>query len=300
MNDPPIDRLRDQSRRTDEAALSAFELGARAHAHVARRARAVLMFATLAVGMSLVTTVVREPRAAAQVARMTAAHAATEAAPAAMAAPFVAMQPAVTPVVDLSSGTTSATARVLSIIDRIRSNLRSSTYRHTLRVNERVGLYDFDCSAMASWILSRSAPRALATVGGGRPLAVDFFRTIVRAPADRPRSGWQRVARVIDARPGDVLAWQRPRWFPSHNTGHVAFVVGDPEPFANGVLLRIADASSYNHEDDSRGGSTGFGTGVILVTTDPATGEGTGYGWFGRGSGEWVVPTPVVIGRPQS
>ena len=44
--------------------------------------------------------------------------------------------------------------------------------------------------------------------------------------------------------------------------------------------------------------STGFGTGIILITTDPLTGEGTGYGWFGRLSGEWIVPTPVAIGRP--
>ncbi len=194
--------------------------------------------------------------------------------------------------------TADASLRVLTIIQRIQQNLRSSTYRHVLHVDERVGLYDFDCSAMASWILARSAPRALATVGGARPLAVDFYRTILRAPANRPRAGWQRVARIADAHPGDVLAWQRPRWFPSHNTGHVAFVIGEPVPFENGVLIRIADASSYNHEEDSRAGGTGFGTGIILVTVDPATGEGTGYGWFGRMSGEWIVPTPVVIGRP--
>lgn len=196
--------------------------------------------------------------------------------------------------------TATAPIRVVSVIAGIRQNLRVSSYQHSLRVDEHAGRYDFDCSAMASWVLARSAPRALATVGGARPLAADFYRTIARAPSDRPRGGWLRVARVADARPGDVLAWRRPRWFPSHNTGHVAFVVGAPETVAGGVLLRIADASSYNHEDDSRAGATGFGTGIILITTDPVTGEGTGYGWFGRLSGEWIVPTPVAIGRPVS
>ncbi len=194
--------------------------------------------------------------------------------------------------------TMAAPVRVLTILQHIQQTLRTSSYQHSPRIDERQGRYDFDCSAMAQWILARSAPRALATVGGARPLAVDFFRTIARAPTDRPRGGWLQVARVADARPGDVLAWRRPRWFPSRNTGHVAFVVGTPEVTENGVLLRIADASSYNHEDDSRAGGTGFGTGIILITTDPITGAGTGYGWFGRHSGEWIVPTPVAIGRP--
>jgi hypothetical protein len=294
-------RARPHHDRTHESESSLQEPRVPVATHTRRRIRGVLVFGTVLASASLVASAIRTPHASAQAAPMAAAHTTSDAMPAAVVAtPFVRVEQPVTPVVDLRAGSTPAAARVLATIDRIRRNLRSSTYRHTLHVDERAGLYDFDCSAMASWILARSARHALAAVGGVRPLAVDFYRAIARAPLDRPRRGWQRIGRVVDARPGDVLAWRRPRWFPSHNTGHVAFVVGNPEPFANGVLLRIADASSYNHEDDSRAGGTGFGTGVLLVTTDPTTGEGTGYGWFGRESGEWVVPTTVVIGRPES
>jgi len=182
-------------------------------------------------------------------------------------------------------------------VQRIARNLRASSYQHTLRVNEREGEYHFDCSLMTSWILQRAAPRALARVGSDRPVARDFYRAIARASREPGRGPWQRVPRILDARPGDILAWVRPPWFRSNNTGHVAVVVAPPRAYPGGVLVRIADASSYNHEDDTRSGLTGFGIGVILVTTDPVSGEGTGYGWVGRYSGGWTVPTPVVIGR---
>jgi hypothetical protein len=200
---------------------------------------------------------------------------------------------------------TAAAARAMGVLDRIDRNLRTSVYRHELRVNEREGRYEFDCSAMAAWVLSRSAPRALSSVGSGRVLAADFVRAIERAPdvvAPRSPVSWQRVTRIADARPGDVLAWRRPPWFPSRNTGHVAFVTAAPVTFeqGGGYLVRIADASSFQHEADSRAntGRTGFGFGTLLVTTDPTTGQGTGYGWAGRYSTGYVVATNVVIGRP--
>jgi hypothetical protein len=191
-----------------------------------------------------------------------------------------------------------AATRVMSVIHRVEATLRSSTYRHELRVDERRGVYEWDCSAMAAWVLARAAPRALSSVGRGRVLAIDFVRAIARVPAGETAGGWTHVARVSDVRPGDVLAWRRPPWFQSPNTGHVAFVVGSPEPFEGGYLVRIADASHYNHQDDTRNGGTGFGEGTILITADAASGVPTGYGWAGRWSGDWIVPTEVVFGRP--
>ena len=56
--------------------------------------------------------------------------------------------------------------------------------------------------------------------------------------------------------------------------------------------------NQYNHEDDTRNGSTGFGFGTLLITADPSSGAPTGYGWAGRYSGDWVIPTTLAIGRP--
>jgi hypothetical protein len=195
----------------------------------------------------------------------------------------------------------SASARVLAALGAIASNHRSGRYTHDTRIDLRAGRYEWDCSAMAAYVLRRSAPQAIREITNTRPVAVDFYRAIRRSPAAGNRGPWMRVARVADARPGDVFAWQRPRWFPSRNTGHVGFVVGMPRVTARGVLLRIADATSVGHEEDTRDGvtRTGFGYGTLLVTVDPATGGGTAYGWVGaRTPEEWMIPTEVVIGRP--
>jgi hypothetical protein len=198
----------------------------------------------------------------------------------------------------LSPGSLAA-SRVIAALQGVESSLRTTEYTHTTRVDPARGRYEWDCSAMAAWILARSAPRSVPPVASRRPLAVDFASVIERAPVQPARgAAWQRIARPGDARPGDVLAWRRPPWFPSRNTGHVAFVVGQRGAGPEGVYLRIADATSVGHEGDTRRGGSGFGYGTILVTTDPATGEGTGYGWGGHYSGPYIVPTRVVIGRP--
>ena len=202
----------------------------------------------------------------------------------------------------------SATAgpeRVVEVLERIEASLVESRYQHVTRVRPRRGEYFFDCSGMADWVLRRSAPAAHRAVGrpeGRRPLAVHFYRRIAKIPLGKRRGPWLRVPAVGGARPGDVLAWVRPSWFPSKNTGHVAFILSEPEWHdgpAPGYLLRIADSSRYKHEDDSRApDETGFGVGTILIPTDDA-GQPTGYGWVGSLSQpRWIVPTDVVIGRP--
>ena len=81
-------------------------------------------------------------------------------------------------------------------------------------------------------------------------------------------------------------------------TGHMGVVYEKPVAVSGGYLVRIADATSYPHGEDSREGGTGFGFGSILVTVDPDTGEGTGQGWTGRYSGNTVIKTPIYVGRP--
>jgi hypothetical protein len=189
--------------------------------------------------------------------------------------------------------------RILETLASVRASLRETRYEHVTRVQARHGIYLWDCSGMVAWVLKRAAPRALAALGDGRPVARDFYRAIARAPLGHARRGWQRLAAISEARPGDVIAWLRPQGWSSPSTGHVAFVLeqpsavpGHPDTWA----VRIADATSFGHQDDSRArGSGGYGEGTLLVLTGP-DGQAIAYGWYGTQS-DAVLLTPILFGR---
>jgi hypothetical protein len=195
-----------------------------------------------------------------------------------------------------------AGSRILATLAAVRASLRDTRYDHVTRVNARRGIYHWDCSGMAAWVLQRAAPRAVAALGKHRAVARDFYRAIARAPIGRTRGGWQRLAGIADARPGDVIAWLRPQGWSSPNTGHVAFVLERPLeiPAHPGTwAVRIADATSFGHQDDTRGdGEGGYGEGTLLVLTNNR-GEAIAYGWYGTES-DAVLVTPILFGRVAS
>lgn len=190
--------------------------------------------------------------------------------------------------------------RVIAEVRAIQSGLRRTRYQHSTVVRQREGVFLWDCSGMAAWILRRAAPRAMQEIRRTRPVARDFVSRIEHAPTDRARAGWQRIAHIADAQPGDLFAWRRPRGFPSRNTGHVGFVLHRPLPIdgmPGAYALRVADSTSWGHQDDSRpiDGIGGFGIGTLAFLTD-GQGQATAYGWFGTQSEGYVV-TPVFFGR---
>lgn len=190
--------------------------------------------------------------------------------------------------------------RVLARLARIERRTRRTRYRHRTRVDEAHGVYEWDCSGMAGWVLAREAPRARRALARPRPIARTFARRIRRAPTDRFRRGWQRVDAVAQVRPGDVFAWERPPDFPSRNSGHVGFVVNAPVQLSDDLwALRILDSTSAPHQDDTRSphGEGGTGRGTMTVLTDPE-GHAIAYGWYGTRSLGYVS-TPVYFGRLQ-
>ena len=195
---------------------------------------------------------------------------------------------------------TQAGGRVLAMIDEIRETMVASKYQPSTSVRVKDGIYNWDCSGMAAWILRRTAPIAQQTLASSRPVARDFVAAIERAPVSKARGGWQRIARVADVMPGDVFAWRRPRGLPSKNTGHVGFVVGRPLPvpeIPGAWAVKIVDSTSSYHQDDTRADDAdgGFGIGTLVFLTD-ADGRATSYGWAGTRS-EWYIVTPIVFGR---
>lgn len=191
---------------------------------------------------------------------------------------------------------------VMRRLGAVAASLEESEYTYGFSVHEKQGIYRFDCSGMAQWVLRKATPVAALTIGQGlapRPLARDFERRIARVPAERERGGWRHITRVRDLLPGDVVAWIKPAEIESPNTGHVAFIVLPPvlaPGYDNAYLVRIADSTRLLHDDDTRAGRTGFGLGTILLVADPETDAPIAYGWAAL---RWrTFETSIALGRP--
>lgn len=195
---------------------------------------------------------------------------------------------------------TRSARKVLELQASIRASLTHTAYRHRTKIDRSEGFYEWDCSAMVGWFLRKVAPQARKAMNKGRPVARDFHRQIARAPTKRPKQGWQRLRHIEDVRPGDLFAWVRPPDFPSRNTGHTGFALAPAEPvpgLPGAYTLRILDATSYPHDQDTRDpdGEGGIGEGTILFLVNE-DGRGVGYGWFGARS-RGVIATDIVFGR---
>jgi hypothetical protein len=197
----------------------------------------------------------------------------------------------------------SASASILATLASIERTVSSTKYAHRPRIDVKKGRYEWDCSIMAAWVLSRAAPQARRALGLKQPLARDFYRTIAGKSTQQPRHGWLKVVGPSAIEPGDLFAWIKPPMFKQRkNTGHVGFVIGKPWRHPNYPtvwLMRIADATHEPHEKDSRppGGVGGFGQGTVAFDFDEH-GRAIAYGWYGEGQDLGTyVPTPIVFGR---
>jgi len=197
----------------------------------------------------------------------------------------------------------SAQASVLSVLSSIEHSLVSSKYSHYAKINAKMGIYEWDCSIMAAWVLAKAAPQARRSLGRNQPLARDFYRGIVAQSTRQQKHGWLKVAAPMAIEAGDVFAWIKPPMFKERkNTGHVGFVVAKPwrhPQYPNVWLMRIADATRELHEKDTRsqGGNGGFGQGTIAFEFDDDN-KAIAYGWYGEAQDlETYVPTSIVFGR---
>jgi len=196
------------------------------------------------------------------------------------------------------AASTTATAQLLEKIRFVDEHLKTSVYNHDTKVDIPKGRFEFDCSGLVNWLLKQVAPTAYAELKSDRPRVLEYAKTLKAIAYDKPSAGWRRIQKIADAEPGDVIAWPTPDWYPSDATGHMGIVYAKPEKVSGGYLVRIADATSYPHGEDSREGGTGFGYGTIFIAVDPDTGEGKGQGWTGRYSTNTILKTPIYVGRP--
>jgi len=158
---------------------------------------------------------------------------------------------------------------------RILNSIKKTEYKHSTEIDEKKGVYYCDCSGLVGYVLNRTVGQdGSGALGDGRkrPLAMDYEKHFAKAPTKPARKSverWQRVERLADARPGDVIAWRHEVPKPG-NTGHVVIVDQRPVLEDDG-LVRVVyiDSTTLHQADDTRpDGITGVGRGTMWFRVD--------------------------------
>ena len=188
-------------------------------------------------------------------------------------------------------------AGLLAEATRVLETMTASSYSHKTHVAGTV--YDLDCSGFVDYLLARVDLAALAELRAAsvkRPLAKHFVQFLSAGPA---RSSWQRVTRIEDLTPGDIVTWDKPEDVVSTNTGHVMIVSASPEHRKESLwAVPIIDSSAAPHGNGDarkRSQATGVGRGVVLLEAD-ASGAPIAYHWSELRSSRRHA-TRIALGR---
>jgi hypothetical protein len=169
---------------------------------------------------------------------------------------------------------------------RILSSITTTQYKHKTEIDESKGSYLCDCSGFVGYVLNRTVAKddAKGPLGDNdrRPVAMEYEKAFAAAPTKADgTSKWQRVVRLTDARPGDIIGWRHEKPMPG-NTGHVVIVDQTPIVEEDGLARVVAiDSTTKPQINDTRApGTSGVGRGTMWFTVDD---EGRPIGYV-RGS----------------
>lgn len=188
-------------------------------------------------------------------------------------------------------------ALLLAEAERELARMNSSEYSHTTFVDETRGIFKYDCSGFIDYAMKRADPGAFAALADERPVTSTFYTHVIGSGSIPGRGGWMRILPPRDLRPGDIIVW--PRDSTDDQNGHIMIVAEVPEENperAGELLVRVIDATSSRHADDTRGpGESGLGAGTVGIMTGPS-GLAVGYFWRG-GESRALQETEMAFAR---
>ncbi len=181
---------------------------------------------------------------------------------------------------------------------RMIADYPDTRYSHKTYIDKQQGICEVDCSGFIVVLLKHESRKHLESIvtTHKRPLAEDFY-TVFTSKQGAAVSGWKRVERLADARPGDVLAWVKVDRVPGDNTGHVMLIAETPTQEApDRFRVRIFDSTLHGHAHDQRTKTerSGIGQGTLWIDVD-GQGRPSGYRWKSRTG--MLHPAPIAIGR---
>jgi hypothetical protein len=186
---------------------------------------------------------------------------------------------------------------------------RLTAYWHHTIIQESEYVYITDCSGLVDYILKTEEPGLYSMIefdesAESRPLAHDYYETFANAGATAQAGEWSRVARLQDARSGDILAYKHAE-ATDGSTGHVMVVDSTPQASTendNEYWVWVIDSALSGHGDDTRDTDEdnvrfkeGVGRGKVWFGVD-SSGAPTYYRWSSSDGNEHHEQ--IAIGHP--
>jgi hypothetical protein len=194
----------------------------------------------------------------------------------------------------------AASQSVADEAQRILTSIKSTEYKHKTDIDESKGSYYCDCSGFVGYVLNRTVakddPKGPLGDGKRRPLAMDYAKAFEAAPTKADGGeGWLQIARLTDARPGDIIAWRKDKPVPG-NTGHVVIIAERPELESDGLVrVVVIDSTTRPQVDDTRAkGTSGIGRGTMWFAVDA---EGRPHAHIRGSRKSKPIVEPISIGR---
>jgi hypothetical protein len=168
----------------------------------------------------------------------------------------------------------AAAEQVATEAERILKSIKTTEYKHKTDIDESKGAYFCDCSGFVGYVLNRTTakhdPKGPLGDGKKRPVAMEYAKAFAAAPTKETEGArWLKIERVVDARPGDVIAWRKEKPKPG-NTGHVVIVAERPIVEEDGLVrVVMIDSTTKPQVDDTRAkGTSGIGRGTMWIKVD--------------------------------
>jgi hypothetical protein len=184
---------------------------------------------------------------------------------------------------------------------RVLETVRETSYQHVTDIDEGAGAYHCDCSGFVTWLLKKELPGHYAAIPYPKPFrhprAVEFCRYFENAPVEAKAGElWQRVDRVAELRPGDIVAWRKDPLPETGTTGHVVLVDSGARQVGPDVYeVAVIDSTTSPHKDDTRQGeASGVGRGTMYFKVD---GEGRAVARSTRAAEGPFVAYAIGMGR---
>ncbi|MFK7788987.1 MAG: hypothetical protein AB8C95_05750 [Phycisphaeraceae bacterium] len=182
-------------------------------------------------------------------------------------------------------------------------DMKSTKYQHKTEIDEDTKRYRCDCSGLLGYFLRQDHPEAYLALTGelapwrSRPLTVTYYETFNRVGEDGDGL-WVQIPSLLDAKPGDILAWRYSLLKKGKSTGHSMMIASKPVRERDGrIRVRVIDSTTYPHGNDTRqGDATGLGAGDIWFVIDK---QGRPVAYHHREKSDRKDSRLIAIGRLQ-